>query len=60
MPLSAQWEAAARGAASVKLADSEALTIQVQPMLEPVAALRAGLDAHEALVARVGGVGGTP
>ena len=50
----------ARVAASVKVADSEALTIQVQPMLEPVAALRAGLDAHEALVARVGGVGGTP
>jgi len=31
------------------------LAIQVQPMLEPVAALRAGLDAHEALIARVGG-----
>ena len=60
LPLSAPWEAVARVAASVKVADSEALTIQVQPMLEPVAALRAGLDAHEALVARVGGVGGTP
>ena len=31
---------------------------EVQPMLEPVEALRAGLDAQEALVGRVGG--GTP
>ena len=31
------------------------LSWEVQPMLEPVEALRAGLEAHEALVARVSG-----
>ena len=33
---------------------SPPLAIQVQPMLEPLAAMRAALDSHEALVARVG------
>jgi hypothetical protein len=33
---------------------SPPLAIQVQPMLEPLAAMRAALDSHESLVARVG------
>ena len=54
-PLGAHATASMLELATSKAADFTPLTLQVQPMLEPVAALRAGLDAHEALVARVGG-----